>query len=225
MSAEENNQNIVSEILRLCVRDMYALPDELREVVIAYQNAKASSRVNVLDMKVSEIPMSIRASNVLYASNCVYVKDVVNLGLNNLGVMRNCGKKTVDEIRQRLRQVGIEIPQNGTYKPMKEAENPKREEVSEDGKTSNWHGVKRLLNDCEDALFRAKMLVEKETGSGLVLNVADSMFETIREVENDHRTQCTCMLDGTCNEKCKNFGKCWWRKLRGAADDYETVRK
>ncbi|MGN6194171.1 MAG: DNA-directed RNA polymerase subunit alpha C-terminal domain-containing protein [Ginsengibacter sp.] len=59
--------------------------------------------------KISWLIFSVRASNALRSINVNTINDLLNLTLEDLMVVRNIGTKTVNEIRAKALEFGIEI--------------------------------------------------------------------------------------------------------------------
>jgi hypothetical protein len=58
-------------------------------------------------MKVKDLCLSIRAHNVLANARIEYVSDLVVLTEGQLARFQNCGRKTVEELRERLAELGL----------------------------------------------------------------------------------------------------------------------
>jgi DNA-directed RNA polymerase subunit alpha len=63
----------------------------------------------VLFRKVSELPLSVRSHNCLRSENIIFVGDLVNKDENELMKLPNFGRKSLNEIREVLLSIGLEL--------------------------------------------------------------------------------------------------------------------
>jgi len=66
---------------------------------------------NMLDMPIEELDLPMRAYNSLKRNNIVKVGQLLQLSDDDLLRMRNFGKKSLDEMKERLRMRGFMIPE------------------------------------------------------------------------------------------------------------------
>jgi DNA-directed RNA polymerase subunit alpha len=66
---------------------------------------------NMLDMPIEELDLPMRAYNSLKRNNIVKVGQLLQLSDDDLLRMRNFGKKSLDEMKERLRMRGFIIPE------------------------------------------------------------------------------------------------------------------
>jgi DNA-directed RNA polymerase subunit alpha len=66
---------------------------------------------NMLDMPIEELDLPMRAYNSLKRNNIVKVGQLLQLGDDDLLRMRNFGKKSLDEMKERLRMRGFIVPE------------------------------------------------------------------------------------------------------------------
>jgi DNA-directed RNA polymerase subunit alpha len=66
---------------------------------------------NMLDMPIEELDLPMRAYNSLKRNNIVKVGQLLQLKDDDLLRMRNFGKKSLDEMKERLRMRGFIIPE------------------------------------------------------------------------------------------------------------------
>jgi DNA-directed RNA polymerase subunit alpha len=71
----------------------------------------ASLPPNMLDMPIEELDLPMRAYNSLKRNNIVKVGQLLQLKDDDLLRMRNFGKKSLDEMKERLRMRGFIIPE------------------------------------------------------------------------------------------------------------------
>jgi DNA-directed RNA polymerase subunit alpha len=62
-----------------------------------------------LNMSISELNLSVRASNCLEAENIMHVRDLVSRTEDQLLEVRNFGETTLAEVRQKLRDLGLHL--------------------------------------------------------------------------------------------------------------------
>ncbi len=62
-----------------------------------------------LDSRIVDLNISIRALNVLKSINCNTLRDVIKLSPKEIFETRNCGKKTLAEIIECLKDEGLEL--------------------------------------------------------------------------------------------------------------------
>ena len=65
---------------------------------------------NMLDMPIEELDLPMRAYNSLKRNNIVKVGQLLQLQDDDLLRMRNFGKKSLDEMKERLRMRGFIVP-------------------------------------------------------------------------------------------------------------------
>jgi DNA-directed RNA polymerase subunit alpha len=69
---------------------------------------------NMLDMPIEELDLPMRAYNSLKRNNIVKVGQLLQLQDEDLLRMRNFGKKSLDEMKERLRMRGFLPPDDGS---------------------------------------------------------------------------------------------------------------
>ena len=72
---------------------------------------------NMLDMPIEELDLPMRAYNSLKRNNIVKVGQLLQLQDEDLLRMRNFGKKSLDEMKERLRMRGFLPPDDGSETP------------------------------------------------------------------------------------------------------------
>ena len=73
----------------------------------------------MLDMPIEELDLPMRAYNSLKRNNIVKVGQLLQLSDDDLLRMRNFGKKSLDEMKERLRMRGFLPPDDGTGAPIR----------------------------------------------------------------------------------------------------------
>ena len=74
----------------------------------------AAIPANMLDMPIEELDLPMRAYNSLKRNNIVKVGQLLQLKDDDLLRMRNFGKKSLDEMKERLRMRGFIVPDTET---------------------------------------------------------------------------------------------------------------
>jgi DNA-directed RNA polymerase subunit alpha len=72
---------------------------------------------NMLDMPIEDLDLPMRAYNSLKRNNIVKVAQLLQLQDDDLLRMRNFGKKSLDEMKERLRMRGFLPPDEGAETP------------------------------------------------------------------------------------------------------------
>jgi DNA-directed RNA polymerase subunit alpha len=80
-------------------------------VPVAAATGAAALPANMLDMPIEELDLPMRAYNSLKRNNIVKVGQLLQLKDDDLLRMRNFGKKSLDEMKERLRMRGFIIPE------------------------------------------------------------------------------------------------------------------
>jgi DNA-directed RNA polymerase subunit alpha len=80
-------------------------------VAAAAVSGVAALPPNMLDMPIEELDLPMRAYNSLKRNNIVKVGQLLQLKDDDLLRMRNFGKKSLDEMKERLRMRGFIIPE------------------------------------------------------------------------------------------------------------------
>src|SRR5436190_481814 len=78
---------------------------------VAPVTGAAALPANMLDMPIEELDLPMRAYNSLKRNNIVKVGQLLQLKDDDLLRMRNFGKKSLDEMKERLRMRGFIIPE------------------------------------------------------------------------------------------------------------------
>ncbi|MFL5644568.1 MAG: DNA-directed RNA polymerase subunit alpha C-terminal domain-containing protein, partial [Chloroflexota bacterium] len=78
---------------------------------IAPVTGAAALPANMLDMPIEELDLPMRAYNSLKRNNIVKVGQLLQLKDDDLLRMRNFGKKSLDEMKERLRMRGFIVPE------------------------------------------------------------------------------------------------------------------
>ena len=71
------------------------------------QNKRADDLSKRLKMRVTNLPLTVRALSILKSANCKTIADIMKLRKSDLQSYRNCGNKTIEEIDNALESIGI----------------------------------------------------------------------------------------------------------------------
>ena len=85
---------------------------------------------NMLDMPIEELDLPMRAYNSLKRNNIVKVGQLLQLSDDDLLRMRNFGKKSLDEMKERLRMRGFLPPEDPSVAVATDADELDDEEES-----------------------------------------------------------------------------------------------
>lgn len=97
----------VAELLKKIEKYKAAL--EIKEQIdlkTRYLN-EASTLVKKLMEKVEDLPLSIRSKNILKNASFTTLGDIVELKISDLAKFRNCGRKTIMEIKDLVDSSGL----------------------------------------------------------------------------------------------------------------------
>src|SRR6188768_4463927 len=83
-------------------------------VPVAAATGTAALPANMLDMPIEDLDLPMRAYNSLKRNNIVKVSQLLQLQDDDLLRMRNFGKKSLDEMKERLRMRGFLPPDDGS---------------------------------------------------------------------------------------------------------------
>src|SRR5215218_4601590 len=106
-----------------------------KQIVVGAQGAMTGSPAlppNMLDMPIEELDLPMRAYNSLKRNNIVKVGQLLQLQDEDLLRMRNFGKKSLDEMKERLQMRGFLPPDEGGETPDFDEEDVLDEPMAED---------------------------------------------------------------------------------------------
>ncbi|MGI6167364.1 MAG: DNA-directed RNA polymerase subunit alpha [Eubacteriales bacterium] len=95
---------ILNEHLNLFVD----LSDEAKKAEIMVEREE-TIKEKVLEMTIEELDLSVRSFNCLKRAGIDTVQDLTNLTLSDMIKVRNLGKKSLEEVEQKLRSLGLEF--------------------------------------------------------------------------------------------------------------------
>ena len=96
--------NLLNELLKLFVD----LSDEssITEVLVE-KNEKGKEKI--LEMTIEELDLSVRSFNCLKRAGINTVDDLINKSEEEMMKVRNLGKKSFDEVREKLQSLGFDL--------------------------------------------------------------------------------------------------------------------
>jgi DNA-directed RNA polymerase subunit alpha len=97
--------------------DQFSLFARIGQAAVAGERAPAGAPAlppNMLEMPIEELDLPMRAYNSLKRNNIVKVGQLLQLSDDDLLRMRNFGKKSLDEMKERLRMRGFLLPEPET---------------------------------------------------------------------------------------------------------------
>jgi hypothetical protein len=92
---------------------MENLRDEIEEIIeepIDIQVIDDKSH----DMKIEELDLTVRSFNCLKKAGIEDVSQLASLSLNELLKIKNLGKKSLDEILEKMKDLGYDLEKNGS---------------------------------------------------------------------------------------------------------------
>ena len=66
------------------------------------------------DMKIDELDLTVRSYNCLKKAGIEEVSQLASLSLNELLKIKNLGKKSLDEILEKMKDLGYDLEKNGS---------------------------------------------------------------------------------------------------------------
>ena len=66
------------------------------------------------DMKIEELDLTVRSFNCLKKAGIEDVSQLASLSLNELLKIKNLGKKSLDEILEKMKDLGYDLEKNGS---------------------------------------------------------------------------------------------------------------
>jgi DNA-directed RNA polymerase subunit alpha len=114
----------------------FSLFARIGQAAVAGERAPAGAPAlppNMLEMPIEELDLPMRAYNSLKRNNIVKVGQLLQLSDDDLLRMRNFGKKSLDEMKERLRMRGFLLPEPEPAEAEEELEEePFADEAEED---------------------------------------------------------------------------------------------
>ena len=86
------------------------LADSVNNVEIMVETTEESN--STLDMSIDELDLSVRSSNCLHRANINTVQELVQKTESDMMKVRNLGRKSLDEVVQKLAMLGLKLASN-----------------------------------------------------------------------------------------------------------------
>lgn len=99
---------IMNDYLELFVN----LAENVGGIQLAEDKEGVAPQVKALDMTIDELDLSVRSFNCLKRANIHTVQELAQLDEADLMRVRNLGKKSMDEVRQKLAGLGLKLKNN-----------------------------------------------------------------------------------------------------------------
>ncbi|HEX5395957.1 MAG TPA: DNA-directed RNA polymerase subunit alpha, partial [Candidatus Limnocylindria bacterium] len=126
-----NPQAALSSAADILVREFSRFTEIGRRQQSEGDVPSAPASANLLDAPIEELDLSMRAYNSLKRNNITKIGQLLALGDDELLRMRNFGKKSLDEMRERLALRGFTIPEGVSGEGLDDADLPASAEIDE----------------------------------------------------------------------------------------------
>jgi DNA-directed RNA polymerase subunit alpha len=100
--------NILSKHLALFIN----LTEKVDVVEVPAQKSE-DDKAKVLEMSIEELDLSVRSYNCLKRANINTVQELISKTEEEMMKVRNLGKKSLEEVEQKLNHLGLKLRQNG----------------------------------------------------------------------------------------------------------------
>jgi DNA-directed RNA polymerase subunit alpha len=81
-------------------------------VRVDYNEPEADDKSKVLEMTIEELDLSVRAFNCLKRAGINTVEELVQRDEDEMMKVRNLGRKSLEEVQQKLAQLGLSLRTN-----------------------------------------------------------------------------------------------------------------
>ncbi len=99
-------EEALKESAQILARQLSIFGANIEDLEVESEKSEATSG-NVRDFSIDEINLSIRTTNALQNNNLNKVSDILEVGAEKLSEMKGLGAKALDEISERLEELGI----------------------------------------------------------------------------------------------------------------------
>jgi DNA-directed RNA polymerase subunit alpha len=104
----------LSQAAEILVREFSRFADIDRRPAVTGEEASAPMAANLLDTPIEDLDLPMRAYNSLKRNNITKVGQVLALSDDEFLRMRNFGRKSLDELKERLALRGFIVPETGS---------------------------------------------------------------------------------------------------------------
>ena len=88
-------------------QNMDGLPDEVEEEEASFPEEEEDDSSKVLEMTIEDLDLSVRSFNCLKRANINKVADLADKTEEDMMKVRNLGKKSLDEVKFKLEELGL----------------------------------------------------------------------------------------------------------------------
>jgi DNA-directed RNA polymerase subunit alpha len=88
------------------------LADNVGGIQLAEDKEGVTAQTKAIDMTIDELDLSVRSYNCLKRAGINTVQELAQLDEADLMRVRNLGKKSMDEVRQKLATLGLKLKNN-----------------------------------------------------------------------------------------------------------------
>lgn len=107
----EESISLASKILNDHFQLFIDLNDSLQNMSLMVEREE-SVKEKVLEMSIEELELSVRSNNCLRRADIHTVEQLINKSEDEMAKVRNLGKKSLNEIKKRLTEIGLSLNQN-----------------------------------------------------------------------------------------------------------------
>ena len=107
----EESISLASKILNDHFQLFIDLNENLQNMSLMVEREE-SVKEKVLEMSIEELELSVRSSNCLRRADIHTVEQLINKTEDEMSKLRNLGKKSLNEIKKRLTEIGLSLKQN-----------------------------------------------------------------------------------------------------------------
>ena len=107
----EESISLASKILNDHFQLFIDLNENLQNMSLMVEREE-SVKEKVLEMSIEELELSVRSSNCLRRADIHTVEQLINKTEDEMSKIRNLGKKSLNEIKKRLTEIGLSLKQN-----------------------------------------------------------------------------------------------------------------
>lgn len=107
----EESISLASKILNDHFQLFIDLNENLQNMSLMVEREE-SVKEKVLEMSIEELELSVRSSNCLRRADIHTVEQLINKTEDEMSKVRNLGKKSLNEIKKRLTEIGLSLKQN-----------------------------------------------------------------------------------------------------------------
>ena len=107
----EEAVSLASKVLNDHFKLFIDLNDNLQNVSLMVE-CKENEKEKVLEMSIDELELSVRSSNCLRRADIYTLDQLISKSEEDMAKVRNLGKKSLNEIKKRLSEIGLSLKQS-----------------------------------------------------------------------------------------------------------------